>query len=633
MKMMKLVICGKEHLRMRGTVNPLYRTTEDGGDIDMGMSPESRRPDDPGPQGRSFKKAKGIAAEQSNGDKTMGEAQSEGVQAMEEVPKSPERRLVSYRDLVAGANARESVESFSDDEENWNGENLSDDEEDEDGALKKKLGPGDDICKKERIELCRPWRKSLIIKVLGKEVGYRFLLNRLQKMWNPAGKLDMIDFKNNFFLVMLSSIKDLRYALQEGPWVVAGHYLLCQRWKPEFNPYENHIRKQAVWIRVPGLPIEYYKKPILWEVRNEIGKTLRVDIHTIDEEKFKNGVLSTERGQFARICVEVDLRKPLLAKVRVRKSFYNVEYEGLPLICFDCGRYGHWMEHCPNKIQPPNMAEAAKDRTTQKMQQGPIRVSEASEKEGENFGPWMIAQRNGQRSRNQRDTTQKNPASNNHAVPDKGFERSKENSKSVSGNRFGVMVDLEEEVNGNLDDLVENTSQSINVKGAGVARNLNRELEGHRVVPNNTKAQKSPHKQKAADPSGSRNHNQRGGDMRLTVAQGPTRDSHQIKAKSPIKNRAGGRNKDKGVMVGPLRESRSQNTIPKSGSRDNDAIQKAATPVPPIKSGPDIQQREISNMTAEELIRLMRYERKLLADQGVDSLDDLPVLRVHNDGF
>lgn len=74
------------------------------------------------------------------------------------------------------------------------------------------------------------------------------------------GTLDMIDFKNNYFLVMFSLEGDRDYALQEGPWMVSSHYLLCQKWRPEFNPYQDNVWKQAVWVRIPGLPIEYYKK-------------------------------------------------------------------------------------------------------------------------------------------------------------------------------------------------------------------------------------------------------------------------------------------------------------------------------------------------------------------------------------
>lgn len=119
--------------------------------------------------------------------------------------------------------------------------------------------------------------------------------------------------------------------------MVAGHYLMCRSWTPEFKPEKDVSRRQAVWARIPELPIEYYDKETLWEVGDTIGKTLRVDIHSIKEKVGTPGLSETERGQFVRIYVEIDLDKTLLPKVRVRKSLYKVEYEGLPLICLNVG--------------------------------------------------------------------------------------------------------------------------------------------------------------------------------------------------------------------------------------------------------------------------------------------------------
>lgn len=626
-------------------INPLYNmNTAD--DESMGLPPENRRAEDPGQMGRSAKKAKGHVGVIASSDETMEEAnsnpiqtveetQNDTVQAMEEEPASPGRSLVSYRDLVAGANVRESVESYSDDDENWDGDDLSDDElEEGENSLKKKLGPGVDICKKERIELCRPWRKSLIIKVLGKEVGYKFLLNKIQKLWSPSGTLDMLDFKNNFFLVMFSSSKDMRYALQEGPWMVAGHYLLCQRWRPEFNPFEDHVRRQAVWIRIPGLPIEYYKKPILWEVGNEVGRTLRVDVHTINEEKVRNGVRSTERAQFARICVEVDLRKPLLAKVRVRKTFYNVEYEGLPLICFECGRFGHRLEHCPSKFAPPSATADGGVRPAPRSFQGPIKVSEACEKEGENFGPWMIAQRNNRRPRYQWDSSQKNQGGVNLTNAEKETEKLKGFYRGGGGNRFGVIADLAEENNEALDEMVESAAH-INVqKSKGIARNLNADLEGHRIIPNSANIQKSPTKQQLADPSGSRSNNRKSGESSSKSTQGPIREIQNNKVMSPNKNKPHGRNKDKALVVRPLRDSRAQNIPPRKSQRDREPPHKPNFPAALVKSGPDLNRKgTVPDLSADEITRLMRYARQRLDDQGMDSLDELPVLQIHNDGF
>ncbi|CAN1194406.1 hypothetical protein LINPERHAP2_LOCUS42561 [Linum perenne] len=75
---------------------------------------------------------------------------------------------------------------------------------------------------------------------------------------------------------------------------------------------------------------------ILEMIKNRIGKMVCID-HT---------TLEGSRGNFARICVEVDLAKPLLSKYRLRQRVRRIEYEGLHIICFNCGCYGHKDEGC-----------------------------------------------------------------------------------------------------------------------------------------------------------------------------------------------------------------------------------------------------------------------------------------------
>ncbi|CAN1133274.1 hypothetical protein LINPERHAP2_LOCUS7555 [Linum perenne] len=75
---------------------------------------------------------------------------------------------------------------------------------------------------------------------------------------------------------------------------------------------------------------------ILKRIGDRISTTVRMD-HT---------TLEGARGNFARICVEVDLSKPLLSKYRLRRRVRRIEYEGLHTICFGCGCYGHEESSC-----------------------------------------------------------------------------------------------------------------------------------------------------------------------------------------------------------------------------------------------------------------------------------------------
>lgn len=73
-----------------------------------------------------------------------------------------------------------------------------------------------------------------------------------------------------------------------------------------------------------------------------IGKTVKVDKNTI----------SREIGKYVRLCIQVNLMKPLLAKFSIKGRHYKVEYEGLHLLCFSCGRFGHSTSGCSDKKVP-----------------------------------------------------------------------------------------------------------------------------------------------------------------------------------------------------------------------------------------------------------------------------------------
>ncbi|KAJ8759030.1 hypothetical protein K2173_003268 [Erythroxylum novogranatense] len=70
-----------------------------------------------------------------------------------------------------------------------------------------------------------------------------------------------------------------------------------------------------------------------------IGRPFRVDLNTL---------LAT-KGQFARVCVEVDLARSLIGKIWLEGDCYNV----VSSICFSCGIYSHGVLNCPLLAPPP----------------------------------------------------------------------------------------------------------------------------------------------------------------------------------------------------------------------------------------------------------------------------------------
>ena len=69
-----------------------------------------------------------------------------------------------------------------------------------------------------------------------------------------------MDLEEDFFLVCFAEMEDYNYALFNGPWLVANHYLLVQRWRALFIPQDMAVQKITVWVRIPNLLAELYNK-------------------------------------------------------------------------------------------------------------------------------------------------------------------------------------------------------------------------------------------------------------------------------------------------------------------------------------------------------------------------------------
>lgn len=199
----------------------------------------------------------------------------------------------------------------------------------------------------------RPWRKGIIVKLLGRKFGYKALETRLKQMWIKKGVINIIDLSNDYFLVIFSHDEDHSIILANGPWFIYDHYLTVKGWSPDFHPISDTIENVAVWVRIFGLLIEYYDMKVLSFIGNIIAKTTKVD---------KN-ILTHERGKYVRLCVKVNLSKPLLAILTIKERRYKIEYEWIHLLYTMYGRLGHYKEGCPKRNMEkidPKLNEAGK---------------------------------------------------------------------------------------------------------------------------------------------------------------------------------------------------------------------------------------------------------------------------------
>nr|POE45788.1 uncharacterized protein CFP56_42917 [Quercus suber] len=118
--------------------------------------------------------------------------------------------------------------------------------------------------------------------------------------------------------------------LIKGPWFIREHFLSIRPWEANFRLEEANIASVAIWVRLPRLPIEYYDLEALKEIGQAIGTVLRIDTH----------IASKARGRYAKLCIQVDIEKPIYT-IMIGKFQQSVVYKGIGKLCFSCGRFGH----------------------------------------------------------------------------------------------------------------------------------------------------------------------------------------------------------------------------------------------------------------------------------------------------
>ncbi|XP_039136678.1 uncharacterized protein LOC120273995 [Dioscorea cayenensis subsp. rotundata] len=253
------------------------------------------------------------------------------------------------------------------------------------------------------------FQHSLIGKFFGKPPIFEQIKTVLLTRWQEFGEISISDLPNGYLLFRCESHEVSQKLLFEGPWGVNGVVLQLAPWKPFFEPAFAKLSSDVVWVQLHNLPVEFWDGESLEFIASSLGTLLKIDEFTC----------SLSRSKYARICVEIDLNKPLKQGFWVgddaHRVFVVVLYEKLPTFCYHCGLVGHGSNQCnrrssmeQSRSSPPPyrvhsepkgkeamvdldpMNDGSEARTDQMTPEG---TNYNNELEETPFGPWMIVSR------------------------------------------------------------------------------------------------------------------------------------------------------------------------------------------------------------------------------------------------
>nr|POF25283.1 hypothetical protein CFP56_48297 [Quercus suber] len=152
-------------------------------------------------------------------------------------------------------------------------------------------------------------------------------------------------------------------------------------------------------VRLHELPMELYETEALKQIGEAMGRVLWIDSHTAIEA----------RGRYARLCIQLDVTKPLIDTILIGRFERLMVYEGLHKLCFSCGRIEHRKKLCLLTIKKPKSPmksgsmSVGEDRTLYKgalphglhdssctgLGSGTVKDRGAGIDE-DKYGPWML---------------------------------------------------------------------------------------------------------------------------------------------------------------------------------------------------------------------------------------------------
>ena len=174
---------------------------------------------------------------------------------------------------------------------------------------------------------------------------------------------------NNYFMVSFSSMSDRNKVFEGGPYFFNQVGLFIKPWHIGFNFVEEIPSRVPVWVRLPWLPLEFWREDILHSISLLLGKPVGSATQTQDRK-----IIS-----YARICVEVDLNNPLPDSMEIclgsSSWIQQLDYETLPFRCRICHEYGHLLRKCPQNKLPQSstttMPTPKDDKGKPHMPEGP----------------------------------------------------------------------------------------------------------------------------------------------------------------------------------------------------------------------------------------------------------------------
>ncbi|GAV92869.1 DUF4283 domain-containing protein/zf-CCHC_4 domain-containing protein [Cephalotus follicularis] len=195
-------------------------------------------------------------------------------------------------------------------------------------------------------EGAQEWEHALVVSLVGKKLPGRQVREVLERKWGKVGSPSFHATGNGVFLVKFDSLQAKDWVIDNGPWDVWGYHLVIRKWSRDLPMVLEDCKTMPVWVKLSGVPVQYWTKLGLSHIASVLGKPLYMDVNTTKRHSLS----------FARICVDMDATSSFPNSIDLElengcTTSIGVEYPWRPAACTLCRVFDHSNKTCPKAVR------------------------------------------------------------------------------------------------------------------------------------------------------------------------------------------------------------------------------------------------------------------------------------------
>ncbi|KAL0695620.1 hypothetical protein Bca4012_062800 [Brassica carinata] len=204
----------------------------------------------------------------------------------------------------------------------------------------------------DNTELIKQYDKTLIRRCMNPaEQDVKALIVMLPKIWKVEDRGAGTDLGLGRFQFDFVEEEDIETVLKSQPFHFDYWMIALARWQPKMP--QNYPSTIQFWIKVMGIPLEFWDAPTFQSIGDELGKTVEVDL------------------DYGRVKVVIDGDKELSFDTTVDfaggefhegdEAFISLKYEKLFGFCETCFSLSHDVDHCPLTSKIPRKKKEVRE--------------------------------------------------------------------------------------------------------------------------------------------------------------------------------------------------------------------------------------------------------------------------------